>query len=280
MSPEERQLLNELFARVGQAASTPRDAEAEAMIRDELARHPYAAYYLAQAVILQEKGLEASAARIGQLEAQVKDLQQDASAPQGQQAQQGGFLSGLSSLFGGNAQGQPAPAPQPPAGPWGRTGPQAPAYDGGYTRGAPQPGPWSQPAQPSYAAPQQQPSRGGGFLAGAMTTAAGVAGGMLMADAVRGLFAPHFGSGGLFGGGGLAGAPVMEETVVNNFYGDPNQSGQSPDQANDWQNGGNDTQQAALSDMSDATQNADGYDNADYDDSNFDDGGFDDSNFA
>ena len=38
MSPEERQLLSELFARVGQAASTPRDAEAEAMIRDELAR--------------------------------------------------------------------------------------------------------------------------------------------------------------------------------------------------------------------------------------------------
>ncbi len=124
MSPEERQLLNELFTRVGQAASTPRDAEAEALIRDELARHPYAAYYLAQAVILQEKGLEASAARIGQLEAQVKDLQQGATAQQGQ----GGFLSGLSSLFGGNAQGQGSQPPQP--GPWGRSGPQAPAYDG------------------------------------------------------------------------------------------------------------------------------------------------------
>ena len=136
MSPEERQLLNELFARVGQASSTPRDAEAEALIRDEVARHPYAAYYLAQAVILQEKGLEASAARIGQLEAQVKELQQGATA-QGQQGQ-GGFLSGLSSLFGGNAQGQGAQAQQP-AGPWGRSGPQAPAYDGGYTRGAPQP---------------------------------------------------------------------------------------------------------------------------------------------
>ncbi len=148
MSPEERQLLNELFARVGQAASTPRDPEAEAMIRDELARHPYAAYYLAQAVILQEKGLEASAARIGQLEAQVKELQQGASAQQAQQqGQQGGFLSGLSSLFGGNAQGQGAQTPQSQPGPWGRSGPQAPAYDGGYTRGAaPQPGPWSQPA--------------------------------------------------------------------------------------------------------------------------------------
>lgn len=267
MSPEERQLLTELFARVGQAASTPRDAEAEALIRDELARHPYATYYLAQAVILQEKGLEASAARIGQLEAQVKDLQQGASAPQNQQGQQGGFLSGLSSLFGGNAQSQGTQAQQPQPGPWGRSGPQAPAYDGGYTRGAPQPGPWSQAPQPSYAAPQQ-PSRGGGFLAGAMTTAAGVAGGMLMADAVRGLFAPHFGAGGLFGAGGVAGTPVVEETVVNNFFDNGNQAGN------------NDTERSALADMSNATQNTDADDSNDYDDSSYDDGGFDDSNYA
>ncbi|HWU64594.1 MAG TPA: DUF2076 family protein, partial [Ensifer sp.] len=126
----------------------------------------------------------------------------------------------------------------------------------------------------SYAAPQQ-PSRGGGFLAGAMTTAAGVAGGMLMADAVRSLFAPHFGAGGLFGAGGVAGAPVVEETVVNNFFGNGNQPGQS----NDWQNG-NDAEQSALADMSNATQNTDGFDNADYDDSGYDDGGFDDSNYA
>lgn len=268
MSPEERQLLNELFTRVGQAASTPRDAEAEALIRDELARHPYAAYYLAQAVILQEKGLEASAARIGQLEAQVKDLQQGATAQQGQ----GGFLSGLSSLFGGNAQGQGSQPPQP--GPWGRSGPQAPAYDGGYTRGAPQPGPWSQAPQPSYAA-GQQPSRGGGFLAGAMTTAAGVAGGMLMADAVRSLFAPHFGNGGLFGAGGVAGAPVVEETVVNNFFG----NGDQPGQSNDGQNG-NEAERSALADMSNATQNTDGGNDDDYDTSSYDDGGFDDSNYA
>ncbi len=109
-----------------------------------------------------------------------------------------------------------------------------------------------------------------------MTTAAGVAGGMLMADAVRGLFAPHFGTGGLFGAGGVAGAPVVEETVVNNFFDNGNQ----PSQSNDWQNGNNGTEQSALADMSDATQNTDGYDNADYDDSSFDDGGSDDSNYA
>lgn len=271
MSPEERQLLSELFARVGQAASTPRDAEAEAMIRDELARHPYAAYYLAQAVILQEKGLEAATARIGQLEARIREVEAAAQS-QPQPGQSGGFLSGLSSLFGGNAAGQSSASQQPPAGPWGRTGPQAPAYDGGYTRGGPTtPGPWSQPAYGGAA-----PSRGGSFLSGAMTTAAGVAGGMLMADAVRSLFAPHFGMGGLFGGGGLTGAPVVEETVVNNFYGDNGQNGA----ANDWQGNDNGVEQAALSDMSDATQATDGSDNADYDDSSFDSGGFDDSNYA
>ena len=269
MSPEERQLLSELFARVGQAASTPRDAEAEALIRDELARHPYAAYYLAQAVILQEKGLEAANARIGQLEARIRELEAAGSA-QAQPGQSGGFLSGLSSLFGGTAApGQSGPSQQPPAGPWGRTGPQAPAYDGGYTRGGPTtPGPWSQPAYGASA-----PSRGGSFLSGAMTTAAGVAGGMLMADAVRSLFAPHFGMGGLFGGGGLTGAPVVEETVVNNFYGDNGA-------ANGWQGNDNSAEQAALSDMSDATQATDGFSNADYDDSSFDSGGFDDSNYA
>lgn len=274
MSPEERQLLNELFARISQAESTPRDAEAEAMIRDALARHPYAAYYLSQAVILQEKALEAATARIGQLEARVRELE-SGPAPQGQTAQSGGFLSGISSLFGGNAQGQAMQPVPPPAGPWGRNGPQAPAYDGGYTRGGTaQPGPWSQPSQPAYAAPQ--PSRGGGFLSGAMTTAAGVAGGMLMADAVRGLFAPHFGAGGLFGGGGVTGAPVMEETVVNNFYGDNSQNGAD----NSWQGNDNRVEQAALSDMSDATQATDGDVNSDFGDPGFDSGGFDDSDFA
>ena len=98
-----------------------------------------------------------------------------------------------------------------------------------------------------------------------------------MADAVRSLFAPHFGNGGLFGAGGVAGAPVVEETVVNNFFGNGDQSGKS----NDWQNG-NDTERSALADMSNATQNTDGgNDDDDYDTSSYDDGGgFDDSNYA
>ena len=70
----------------------------------------------------------------------------------------GGFLGGL---FGGE---RPVPAPRAPA---------------SARRGDPGAGPWSQPY-----------GRGGGFLAGAAQTAMGVAGGVLIADALGGLFAP------------------------------------------------------------------------------------------
>ena len=64
MSPEERQLLTALFDRVKTASTTPRDRDAETLIDDATRQQPYAAYYLAQAVIVQEKGLEAASARI------------------------------------------------------------------------------------------------------------------------------------------------------------------------------------------------------------------------
>lgn len=75
----------------------------------------------------------------------------------------------------------------------------------------------------------QPPPAGGGFLKGALGAAAGVAGGVLLADSIRGLF--HGGAGGM---GGLAGAnlgigsgfdPVMHETVINNYYGDADSNG-------------------------------------------------------
>ena len=257
MSPEENQLLTQLFDRVRQASTTARDSDAETYIETELKSQPYAPYYLAQAVIMQEKGLEAANTRIQQLEAEVKDLQEHASASPASQ-QQGGFLGGLSALFGGS----PGPTPAAPAnqsGPWSRNAPVP-------TQPQPQ-AQWAQPQAPA-AGPwgQSQPS-GGGFLSGALNTAAGVAGGMLMADAVRSLISPHLGGGGLFGGSGgmfggssLAGQPVVEETVVNNTYNVDNN------------NSGN-TNTPDTSTPDDNTQMAD-YDDGSND---YDDGGFDDS---
>ncbi|MCM2291172.1 DUF2076 domain-containing protein [Allorhizobium sp. BGMRC 0089] len=259
MSPEERQLLTQLFDRLGQASNAPRDREAEELIADEMRRQPHAPYVMAQAVIIQEKGLEAATARIRELEGRIADLESRASQAPAPQQGGGSFLGGLSSMFGGGNQA-PAPqrAPAPSTGPWGNA-PQAQRYDDA-PRYAPQPqaGPWGQQAA---AAPA-----GGGFLRGAMTTAAGVAGGMLMADAVRDLFSSHNpGFGNMLGMGGMGGGePRVEETVINNYYGDGNNQG-----ADDNRDTGN---------QDNGFQQAD-YDNSDnsYDDSSYDDGGgFDD----
>ncbi|MBB4111443.1 hypothetical protein FHT80_000746 [Rhizobium sp. BK226] len=227
MSPEERQLLTALFDRVRTAAATPRDREAEALIDQATREQPSATYYLAQAVIVQEKGLEAAANHIKELEEHIRQL--EAGASEHHQAEQGGGF--LSSIFGNTQTQQPAPVPSNP-GPWGQA---SRGYDEprGYDRDARQPpqqpsGPWSQQA---YA-----PSAGGSFLRGALGTAAGVAGGMLLANSLSGIFGNHMSSlgwGSPFGPNpfGNASAPT-EETVINNYYGNDD-TRQASDNASD-----------------------------------------------
>lgn len=227
MSPEERQLLTALFDRVRTASATPRDRDAEALIDQSTREQPYATYYLAQAVIVQEKGLEAAANHIKQLEERIRQL--EAGEGEHRQAEQGGGF--LSSVFGSQAQ-QSAPA----SGPWGAAPRQQSdrGYDDNVRATPPQQqqptGPWTQ--QP-YA-----PSAGGSFLRGALGTAAGVAGGMLLANSLSGIFGNHMSSlgwGSPFGSSpfGNASAPV-EETVVNNYYGnDDDRSGNDDNNRND-----------------------------------------------
>lgn len=108
------------------------------------------------------------------------------------------------------------------------------------------------PPSPSVAAPSGAPS----FLRGAAQTAAGVAAGALAFEGIRSLFS-HPGYGGLGGfGGGYA--PPIEETVVNNYYDDPNANNNDVQDVQDHQY--DDNQQS---------------DNADYDTG--DNGGFDDN---
>ena len=97
MSPEERQLLTGLFDRIRGAANAPRDQEADALIQDATKAQPYAPYFLAQTVLVQDQALRAANDRLQELEGKVKDLEgQAANAPRS-----GGFLGGLGSLFGG-----------------------------------------------------------------------------------------------------------------------------------------------------------------------------------
>ena len=270
MTPEERQLLADLFDRIHAAGSAARDPQAEAFINDAVRALPYAPYVLAQTVLIQNQALEAASRRIAELQTAAQPAQ-----PQGETS----FLGNLGkSLFGG------APAPQPRS-----------SYDASaYQRGAPaappppqQPQPYSAPQPQAYATPSAGPwgaaPASGGFLHNAMSTAAGVAGGIALGNLVGGLFGGHGGGlfggqgGGLFGGqgGGLFGGQggglfgggggfMPGGETVNNFYevapgdGNPRETDAISDQQQDSSGGGDGYQ-----DVSDDS----GFD------SSFDDGG-------
>lgn len=164
MDYNDRQAIEGLFGKLShvESQSGPRDAEADAFIRDRIAAQPGAPYFMAQTIVVQEQALTQAQQRIEELEYQLS------SRP----ASGGGFFS---SLFGSGT--QPArPAPQRPTAP-------------GMMPGGPQAGPrnpWG--AQPQQAQGfAQQPARGGGFLAGAAQTAMGVAGGVLLGNAIAGM---------------------------------------------------------------------------------------------
>jgi hypothetical protein len=244
MTPDERQLLAGLFDRIRAAAGTPRDRDADALIGDAVREMPFAPYLLAQTVLVHEATLRAASERVQQLEAQVRDLEARAAAQPAAEATS--FLGGIGkSIFGASA---PAASPQaaaPASGPWGRVAsppPQQPQQPtGGWGQQQPQPGPWQQQAA--------APAAGGGFLKGALGAAAGVAGGVLLADSIRGLMGGHAGGfgAGQMGVGGFGGG----DTVINNYYENNPSAAALHDQ---------DVRDDAISDA------ADGYQSASYDD--------------
>jgi hypothetical protein len=93
MTPQERQLMAELFDRLATLENNPRDPDAEAMIREGFRRAPNAAYALVQTVLVQDEALKAANNRIQQYE-------QSYGGPQ-QQEQPRGFLDSMrDSLLG------------------------------------------------------------------------------------------------------------------------------------------------------------------------------------
>ncbi len=178
MHSEEQTLIYGLFTRLQQAEreAAPRDAQAQTLINEHIARQPSAPYFMTQAILVQE-------AAIKQLDQQNKQLQAEleqarAAAAPAPAATGGSFLS---SMFGG---GNRAPAPAP------AQSFSAPPSSGGWRDGpsAPPPAP-----APAYAAPQAAApaAAGSGFLGGALKTAAGVAGGVMLAQGISSLFSHH-----------------------------------------------------------------------------------------
>jgi len=174
MTPEERQLISGLFDRMRSFGSPQKDPEAEALIRESVQQIPDAAYMLVQSVLVQEHALQQADQRIRELEARVNELErQAAQAP----AQSGGFLSGL---FGGGAR-PAAPAARPSSGSVPSAGSK---LGSGLSNGS---GPIGAPRGPLGQQQQAPQPAGGSFLQSAMATAAGVAGGMLLANTITSL---------------------------------------------------------------------------------------------
>lgn len=154
MTPQERQIIESLFARLRQVEqqSPSRDPEAERFINDQLQAQPGTAYYLAQTVVAQERALEAAQARLSELEREVYSRGG------------GGFLSSMTGARAHTHRSSPHQSYR--AGPWG--GPSTRAYGYGSGVGAHAPG--------------------SGFLAGAVQTAMGVAGGVLIGNLIASAF--------------------------------------------------------------------------------------------
>jgi uncharacterized protein len=173
MSPEERQMIAGLFERMRRFGAPEKDSDAEALIGQQIRALPDAPYMLVQSVLVQEQALENAQTRIQDLEARVQQLE-GGEPPR----KSGGFLGGYwGRRDEGREDARPSSVPQVGA----RATP--PAYEGRQQ-------PWSQPGAP----PAQGAPAGGGFMRSAISTAAGVAGGMLLADSLRSMLGGHGGS--------------------------------------------------------------------------------------
>ncbi|MBD3717741.1 DUF2076 domain-containing protein [Klebsiella pneumoniae] len=165
MQSEEQRLIDGLFSRLkeAEAHSASRDASAEERIAQHVSAQPAAPLlYGANHSYPRKPRLNSLTIASRALESQVSQLQ--AAKPSS-----GGFLSGL---FGGGGSSRGSD-PIPGAEQYGR--PQASAQ--------PQ---YTPPPQQNYA--PQAAARGGGFMAGALQTAAGVAGGVVLGNMLTNMF--------------------------------------------------------------------------------------------
>jgi hypothetical protein len=196
MTPQERQLVDELFDRLSKVESAPRDPDAANAIAEGLRKAPSAVYALVQTVLLQDEALKRANHRIQELE----------QAHAGEQNQSGGFLDSMRDTILGQSQSRgsvpnvPPPVPNRPVwnsgqvlqqsqspgqydqGPHGQGSYGQGSYgQGPYGQGYGQAGPYGQP----YGAPQGPFGGGGSFLGTAAAAAAGMVGGSLLLNSIR-----------------------------------------------------------------------------------------------
>jgi len=156
MTPQERQLVDELFDRLARLESAPRDPQAERAIAEGLARAPNAIYPLVQTVLVQDEALKRADARIRELTGEDAETAQ------------GGFLDNMRKTFAGGGSATSVPSV--------RTAAPDPRWNSG--------GAFATAA----------PSPGSSFLGTAAASAAGVIGGALLLNSISSMFGHHGGS--------------------------------------------------------------------------------------
>ncbi|MEJ1157091.1 DUF2076 family protein [Prosthecomicrobium sp. N25] len=207
MSPEEAEIIRDVFERVRRMGPAPRDPAAEAAIERELRANPDSLVGLVRAIVALDRERAHLIEENDALRAELR----------------GGGDSGGGGLFGGghredhapgdrrdpwgrggdpygNEPGQPGPGPErppeparepwgsPPWGRWGRPSQSMPPADQAG-------GPWGNRAPQSPQPPQQ----GGGALQTVAGAAAGMVGGLFAYEALKGLFGGSGHDGGMFG---------------------------------------------------------------------------------
>jgi hypothetical protein len=232
MTPQERQLVAELFDRLASLEPEPRDPDAERVIAEGFRRAPHAAYALVQTVLVQDEALKRANARIEELQAMGTD----------EPPRQGGFLDNMrDTLLGRDDRRGSVPSVRAgglgSSGVWG-PGPAAGAGAapmGGQPMGGQPMGPGmgAAPMGPGMGAPPMGPGTpgfgGGSFLGTAAASAAGAIGGAMMLNGIRSMFGHSPGTGGASAlqsgggspwGGSAANSDLAREAGADHIGGD------------------------------------------------------------
>jgi hypothetical protein len=186
MNPQEREQLTRFLNQLAEVQVPEKVSEADALIRETVAKQPDAAYLLVQRSLLLEQALNQAKAQIADLQKQLQTTRMEG---------KGGFL-------GANPWAQNFS--QPPA-----SGAVPGAGDYQISRGAP-------------AAPLASAASGGAsFLGNLASTAAGVVAGSFLFQGIENLLGQHHTASPWGNSGGEA---LSDQTVINNYDGsDPHQ---------------------------------------------------------
>jgi uncharacterized protein len=196
MTPDERNLIADLFDRLATLEDSPRDPDAERVIKEGLRQAPNAAYALVQTALVQDEALKRADARIQELEATL--------GMNNEPARPAGFLDNMRNALFGRQEPPPRPGSVPSVpmgGPDGYRSGMAPGY------GQMGPGPGQMGPGPGQMGPVpgMEPGRpGGSFLGTAAAAAAGAIGGSMMLDGIRSMMGHQRPGGSREGGGGAA----------------------------------------------------------------------------